>query len=140
MKNIRRSRFSTRLKTKSNQQKTSWIRHDVRASAVKDHPDLFNIDDEVDKVRSKVRELEQKIAGAPTREAERRIRERDLLPMDDEPLPSRHVEGGLRYSERNQRRNDRIKQALVTLLMVAGSLAFAGWAISYLLDQLQLFR
>jgi len=139
MKNIRRSRFSSRLKTKSAQQ-TSWIRHDVRASAINNHPDLFNLNEEVDKVRSKVLELEQQITSAPSREAERRIRERNLLPMDDEPLPSRHLEGGLRYSERNQRRNERIKQTVVTLIMVAGSIAFAAWSINYLIEQLQLFR
>lgn len=137
MKNIRRSRFSRRIKTSGDQKKTSWIKHNVRAAAVKDHPDLFGgeLDQQVDSVKSKVRELEQKIAGTPRREAERRIRDRDILPMDHSE-PTEPEELGMTFSERKELRNDRIRQTAGTLVLVVIALAFGIWALNYLLERL----
>jgi len=138
MKNVRKMRFGLSASSAAKQEK--WIKHEVRAKAVKDHPDLFSIDDEVTQVRDKVRALEKKIVSKPRRDATRKFRERDILPMEDD---SRHDSSRfhkpdfeLTLSEKSELRRERFKQVLSTLIFVAFSLAFGLWALNFLLERI----
>lgn len=138
MKNVRKMRFS--LSTSSTDKKEKWIKHEVRAKAVKDHPDLFNLDDEVTQVRDKVRALEKKIVKHPRRSTIRNHREPDILPMEDDVRQesSAYEEANfeLTLSEKSNLRRERIRQVLGTLLFVAFSLAFGLWALNFLLARI----
>ncbi len=138
MKNVRKMRFGSSASSAAKQEK--WIKHEVRAKAIKDHPDLFSLDNEVTQVRDKVRALEKKIVNKPRRDTTRKFRERDTLPMEDD---SRHDSSAydepdfeLTLSEKSELRRERLKQVVGTLVFVALSLAFGLWALNFLLARI----
>lgn len=138
MKNARKMRFGFSASSAAKQEK--WIKHEVRAKAIKDHPDLFDIDDEVTQVRNKVRALEKTIVSEPRREASRKFRERDILPMEQDTRSDSSTynkrDFQLSLSEKSELRRERFKQVISTLLFVAFSLAFGLWALNFLLERI----
>ena len=136
MKNIRKKRFSFRSNS-SPKPKEKWIKHNVRTKAVKDHPELFSLDDEVNQVRDKVRDLEKKIISKPSRDAQSRWRNRDILPMDEPREADRDFNTeDLTLSEKAELRRERMKQVLGTLVFVIISLAIGLWALNFLLARI----
>lgn len=138
MKNVRKMRFVSSASSAAKQEK--WIKHEVRAKAVKDHPDLFSLDDEVTQVRDKVQALEKKIVSKPRRATTRKFRERDVLPMEDDPRQDKSAylerDFDLTLSEKSELRRERLKQVIGTLVFVALSLAFGLWSLNFLLERI----
>lgn len=138
MKNVRKMRFGSPASSATKKEK--WIKHEVRAKAVKDHPDLFNLDDEVTLVRNKVRDLEKKIVKNPRRDATRKFRERDILPMEDDARQDSsaydEADFELTLSEKSNLRRERLKQVVGTLVFVILSLAFGLWSLNFLLARI----
>lgn len=138
MKNVRKMRFGFSASSAAKPEK--WLKHEVRAKAAKDHPDLFNLNDEVTQVRDKVRALEKKIVSNPRRDAIRKFRERDILPMEDDHRRDDSAfhkpDFELTLSEKSELRRERVKQVVGTLLFVALSLAFGLWALNFLLERI----
>ena len=138
MKNVRKLRFLPSASSKPKKEK--WIKLEVRAKAVKDHPDLFDLDDEVNQTRKKVRELEKKLEKKPRQDSSRRSHTRDILPLEDD---ARHDSADydkpdfeLTLSEKSSLRRERFKQVISTLLFVLLSLAFGLWSLNFLLERI----
>ena len=141
MKNVRKIRFLPSASSKAKKEKKDkWIKLEVRAKAVKDHPDLFSLDDEVNQTRKKVRELEKKLEKTPRHGSSRRSHTRDILPMEDD---ARHDSADydkpdfeLTLSEKSSLRRERFKQVVGTLIFVLLSLAFGLWSLNFLLERI----